>query len=162
MFTIVVQLLSCVRLLRLHGLQNTRLSCPSPSRKVCPNSSLFSRWYHPIVWPSVAAFSSCLQSFLAPGSFATSRLFKTGGQNIGASASASVLPMNIQGWFPLASTGLISLQSKRISRGFSNTTVRKHQFSIAALFTIAKVWKKVSINRSRNKKDIYCWLTKYM
>ena len=102
----------------------------------------------------VAAFSSCLQSFLASGSFAMSRLFKTGGQNIGASASASVLPMNIQGWFPLAPTGLISLQSKRISRGFSNTTVRKHQFSIAALFTIAKVWKKVSINRSRNKKDM--------
>ena len=83
---------------------------------------------HPTISFSVVPFSSCLQSFLASGYFLTSRLFTLGGQNIGASASASVLPMNIQDWFPLRLTGLISLQSKGLSRVFSNTTVQKHQF----------------------------------
>ena len=83
---------------------------------------------HPTISFSVVPFSSCLQSFLASGYFLTSQLFTLGGQNIGASASASVLPMNIQDWFPLRLTGLISLQSKGLSRVFSNTTVQKHQF----------------------------------
>ena len=87
-----------------------------------------SRWCHPTISSSVAPFSSCLQSFLASGSFPMSRLFVSGGQSIGASALASVLPMTIQGWFPLGWAGLISLQSKGLSRAFSNATVQKHQF----------------------------------
>ena len=85
-------------------------------------------WCHPTISSSVIPFSSCLQSFLASGSFPRSQFFTSGGQSIGVSASASVLPMNIQDWFPLGLTGLISLQSKALSRVFSNTTVQKHQF----------------------------------
>ena len=111
-----------------HGLQHTRLPCPSPSPEAYPNSYLLSRWCHPTISSSVIPFSSCLQSFPAPGSFQMSWLFKAVGQTIGASALASVLPMNIQGWFPLGLTGLISLLSKELSRVFSNTIVWKHQF----------------------------------
>ena len=87
-----------------------------------------SRWCHPIISSPVIPFSSCLQSFPASGSFAMSQVFTSGGQSIGASASASVLPMNVQDWFPLGFTSLISLQSKELSRVFSNTTVQKHWF----------------------------------
>ena len=87
-----------------------------------------SRWCHPIISSPVIPFSSCLQSFPASGSFAMSQIFTSGGQSIGASASASVLPMNVQDWFPLGFTSLISLQSKGLSRVFSNTTVQKHWF----------------------------------
>ena len=80
--------------------QHTRLPCPSPSPRVCSNSRPLSRWCHPTISFSVVPFSSCLQSFPAPGSFPTSQLFTSGGQSIGASASASVLPVNIQCWFP--------------------------------------------------------------
>ena len=111
-----------------HGLQHARLPCPSPSPRACSNSCPLSRWCHPNISSSVVLFFSCLQSFPASGSFPTSRLFTSGGQSIGASASASVLPMNIQNWFPLRLTSLISLLSKRLSRVFSNTTVQKHQF----------------------------------
>ena len=110
-----------------HGLQQARLPCPSPSPRACSNSCPLSRWCHPNISSSVVLFF-CLQSFPASGSFPTSRLFTSGGQSTGASASASVLPMNIQNWFPLRLTGLISLLSKRLSRVFSNTTVQKHQF----------------------------------
>ena len=111
-----------------HGLQHARLHCTSLSPRVCSNSCPLSQWCHPTISSSVLPFSSCLQSFPASGSFLMSWLFASGGQSIGASATATVLPMNIQGWFPLGWTGLISLQSKRLSRVFSNTTVQKHQF----------------------------------
>ena len=114
--------------LQSHGLQQTRLPCPSQSPGVCSNLCPLSQWCHPTISSSVTPFSSCPPSFPASGSFPLSQLFPWGGQSIGASASASVLPMNIQGWFPLELTGLISLQSKGLSRVFSSTTVQKHQF----------------------------------
>ena len=106
--------------LRPHGLQHARLPCPSPTPGVYLNSCPLSRWYHPTVSSSVLPFSSCLQSFPASGSFTMSQLFASGGQSIGVSASASVLPMNNQDWLPLGLTGLISLQSKGLE-GFSPT-----------------------------------------
>ena len=111
-----------------HGLQHARLPCPSPTPRACSNSCPSSQWCHPIISSSVIPFSSCLQSFPASGSFPVSQFFASDSQSLGASASASVLPMNIQDWFPLWLTGLISLQSKGLSRVFSNTTVQKHQF----------------------------------
>ena len=114
--------------LRPHKLQHARLPCPSLSSSVCSNSCPLSQWCHPIIFSSVTPFSSCPQSFPASGCFPVSQLFASGGQNIGVSALASALPMNIQGWLPLGFTGLISLQFKWLSRVFSSTTVRKHQF----------------------------------
>ena len=114
--------------LRPHGLQHTRPPCPSPTPGVCSNSCPLSRWCHPTILSSVVSFSSCLQFFTTSGSFQMSQFFTSGGQNIGVSTSASVLPMNIQDWFPLGWTGWISLLSKRLSRVFFNTTVQKHQF----------------------------------
>ena len=96
--------------------------------QVCSDSCPLSQWCHPTVSSSVALFTSCLQSFPASGSFPMSQFFESGGQSTGASASASVVPKNVQDWFPLGLTGLISLQSKGLSRVFSNTTVQKHQF----------------------------------
>ena len=110
------------------GLQHTRPLCPSSSLTACSNSCPLSWWCHPTISSPIAPFSSCLQSFPASGSFLMSQLFTSGGQSIGVSASASVLPMNIQGWFPLGWTSLITLQSKGLSWVFSNTTVQKHQF----------------------------------
>ena len=110
----------------LHGLQHTRPPCPSPTPGVYPNSCPLSRWCHPTISSSVVPLSSCLQSFPASRSFPTSQLLASGGQSVGA--SASVLPMNIQGWFPLELTGFISLPSKGLSRVFSSTTIWKHQF----------------------------------
>ena len=109
-----------------HGLQHTRLPCPSLSPGVCSNSCPLSQWCNPTISSSIAPFSSCPQSFPVSGSFPMSWLFTSGGQSFGA--SASVLPMNIQGWFPLGLTGLISLQSKGLSGVLSSTTVWKHQF----------------------------------
>ena len=115
--------------LQPHGLQHARLPCPSLSPGACSNSCPLSQWCHPTISSSVILFSSCLQSFPASGSsFPMSWLFSSGGQSIRASISASVLPVNIQDWFPLGLTGLISLQSKGLSRVFSNPTVQKHQF----------------------------------
>ena len=114
--------------LRPHGLQYTSLPCPSPTPGVYSNSCPSSQWCHPTVSSSVIPFSSHLQSFPASVSFPMNHFFTSGSQSIGASASASVLPMNIQDWFPLWLTGWISLQSKGLSRVFSNTTVQKHQF----------------------------------
>ena len=119
--------------LRLHGLEHTRLPCLSPIPEACSNSCPLRRWCHPAISSSVIPFFSCLQSFPASGSFPISLFFTSGGQSIGASASASVLPMNIQDWFPLGLTGWISLQSKGLSRVFSNTTLQKHQFFSAQL-----------------------------
>ena len=112
--------------LQCQGLQHTRLPCPSPTPGACSNSYPLSRWCHPT--SSVIPLSSHLQSFPASGSFPMSQFFTSGGQSIGVSASTSVLPMNIHDWFPLGWTGWISLQSKGLSRVFSNTTVQKHQF----------------------------------
>ena len=115
--------------LRPHGVQHTRLPCPSPTPGAYSNSCSSRRWCHPTISLSVVPFSSHIQYFPASGSFPMRRLFTSGGQSIGASASASVLPMSIQDWFPLGLTGLISLQSQRLSRVLSNTIAQKHQFS---------------------------------
>ena len=114
--------------LRPHGLQHSRPPCPSPTPRVYSNSCPLSRWHHPTISSSVVPFSSHLQSFPASGSFQMSRLFTSGGQSIGVLASASVLPINIQDWFPLGWTGWISLQSKGLSRVFSDATVQKQKF----------------------------------
>ena len=110
--------------LQPHGLQHTRPPCPSPTPRAYSNSCPLRWWCHPTISSSVVPCSSCLQSLIGSGSFAMSQLFASGGQSIGVSASASVLPMNIQDWFPLGWTGWISLLSKGPSRVFSNTTVQ--------------------------------------
>ena len=123
-----VQFSSVTQALQPHGLQHARPPCPSPTPGIYLNSCSLSRWCHPSISSSVIPFSSCPQSFPASWSFQMSQLFASGGQNIGVSALASVLPMNTQDWFPLGWTGWISLYSKGLSRVFSNTTVQKHQF----------------------------------
>ena len=117
--------------LRFHGLQHARHPCPSPTPGICSNSCSLSQCCHPTISSSVIPFSSHLRSYPASGSFQMSQFFASDGQSI--RASASVLPMNIQNWFPLGWTGWISLQSKGLSRVFSNTTVQKHQFFCAQL-----------------------------
>ena len=134
-----------------HGLQYTRPPCPSPTPRVYSNSCPLSQWCHPTISSSVIPFSSHLQSFPAPGSFPMSQFFTSGGQSIGVSASVSVLPMNIQDWFPLGWTGWISLQSKGFSRVSSNTTVQKHQFIGSQLYSptltyIDDYWKNYSFD----------------
>ena len=114
-------------------LQRVRPPCPSPTLGIYSDSCLLSLWCHPTISSSVVPFSSRLQSFPASGSFQMSQFFTSGGQSIGVSASTSVLPMNIQDWSPLGLTGWISLQSKGLSRVFSNTAIQKHQFSGAQL-----------------------------
>ena len=111
-----------------HGLQHARLPCPSPTPRNCSDSCPSSQWCHPTILASVIPFSSCLQSFPASGSFSVSQFFASGGQSIGVSALASVLPVNIQDWLPLGWTGLISLQSKssRDSQGSSPTSQFKN------------------------------------
>ena len=136
--------------LRPHGMQHSRPPCPSPTPGVYSDSCPSSRWCHPTISSSVVPFSSCLQSFPASGSFLMSQFFTSGGQRIGVSSSASVLPMNIQGWFLLGWTSLISLWSKGLSRVFSNTTVQKHQSSVLSfiygptLTSIHDHWKNHS------------------
>ena len=115
-----------------HGLQPARPPCPSPTPGASSNSCPWSLWCHPTISSSVIPFSF-LQSFPAPGSLSINQFFTSGGQSIEVSASALVLPMNIQDWFPLGLTGWISLQSREPSRVFSNTTVQKHQFFGAQL-----------------------------
>ena len=119
--------------LRQNGLQPIRPPCPSPTPGVYANSCPLSRWCHPTISSSIVSFS-CLQSFPASWSFQMSQLFTSGGQSIGVSASASVLLMNIQNWFPLGLMSLISVQSKGLSRVYSNTTVQEHQFFSAQLY----------------------------
>ena len=140
---------SCLTL-RPHGLQHTRLPCPLPTPTAYSNSRPLSWWCHPTISSSVIPFSSCLQSFPVSGSFSMSQFFASGSQSIGASASASVLSMNIQGWFPLGLTGLISLQSKGLSRVFSRTTIGKHQFFSLlygpTLTSIHDYWKNHSFD----------------
>ena len=111
-----------------HGLQHARLPCLSPTPRAYSHSCPWSWWYHPTISSFIIPFSSHLQSFPASGAFPMSQFFPSCGQSIGVSPSASVLPTTIQNWFPLGWTGWISLQSKGLSRVFSNTTVQKHQF----------------------------------
>ena len=125
-----------------HGPQHARPPCPSPTPRACSNSCPLSRWCLPTILSSIAFFSSCLQSFPASGSFSMSHVFASGGQSIGVSASASVLPMNTQHWSPLGWTGWISLQSKGLSRVFSSTTVQKHQF----FDTLLSLWSNSHIH----------------
>ena len=122
--------------LQPYGLQHPRPSCPSPIPGVDSNSCPLSRWCHPTISSSVIPFSSCLESFPASESFQTSPLFASGGGSIGVSASTSDLPMNIHNWFPLGWTGWISLQSKALSRVFSNTTVQKQILRCSAFFIV--------------------------
>ena len=119
-----------------HELQHARPPCPSPTPGVHPNPGPSSQWCYPTISSSVVPFSSCLQSFPASGSFQMSQLFTSDGQSIGVSASTSVLPVNIQDWSSLGWTDWISLQSKGLSRVFSNTTVQKHQFFSAQLSSV--------------------------
>ena len=123
---VVYHLLSCVQLLVTSWIAGRRLYCPSPSPGACSNSCPLSQRCHTTISSSVVPFSSCPRSLSASGPFLMNQLFASGGQSIGA--SASVLAMTIEGWFPLGLTGLISLQSKGLSRVFSSTTVRMHQF----------------------------------
>ena len=143
--------------LRIHEPQHARPPCPSPTPGVYPNSCPSSCWCHPAISPSVVPFSSCSQSFSASGSFQMSQVSASGGQSTGVLASTSILPMNIQNWFPLGLTGWISLQSKGLSRVFSSTTVQKHQFFgtqfslCPTLTSIHDCWK----NHSFDYMDLY-------
>ena len=128
---VVVQSLSCVWLFGTPRTTARQASLSFTISQNCSKSCPLRWWCHPPILSSVIPFSSCLQSFSASGSFLMNQLFALGGQSIGASASASVLPMNIRGGFPLGLTGLISLLSNGLSRVFSNTTVQKHQFFCA-------------------------------
>ena len=138
--------------LQPHELQHARPPCPSPTPGVHPNSCALSQWCHPAISSSVIPFSSCPQSLPASESFPMSQLFASGGQSIGVSASASVLPMNTQDWSPLEWTGWISLKFKGLSRVFSSTTVQKHQFfgaqlsSQSTLTSIHDHWKNHSLD----------------
>ena len=134
-----------------HGLQHTRLSCPSPTPGVYSNSCPLSQWCHPTISSTVVPFSSCLQSFPASGSFQMSQFLALCGQSIGVPASASVLPMNIQDWFPLRWTGWISLQSKRLSsllqHHSSKASIFWHSaFFIVQLSSIHNSWKNHSLD----------------
>ena len=143
---------SCLTL-QPHGLQHTRLPCPSQTPRAYSDSCPSRQWCHPAISSSVVHFSSCLQSFPASESSPISQFFVSGGQSSGVSASASVLPMNIQDWFPLGLIGLISLQSKWLSGVFSNTTVQKHQF-----FSIQpSLWSNSHIHTWLLEKP-YLWL----
>ena len=134
-----------------HELKHTRPPGPSPTAGVYSNSCPLGQWCHPTISSSVVPFSSCLQSFATSGSFQMSQHFASGGQNIGVSTSTSILPMNTQDWSPLGWTGWLSLQSKGLSRVFSNTTVQKHQFFILSFlygptFTfIHDYWKTIAL-----------------
>ena len=132
-----------------HRLQHNRLPCPSPTPRACSNLCPLSQWCHPTISSSVVPFSSCPQSFPASGSFPVNQLFLASGHSIGVSPLASVLPVNTQDWFPLGWTGWISLQSKGLSRIFSNFTVQKHQFFAyysPTLTSIHDYWKNHSFD----------------
>ena len=135
-FSVQFSCLVTSNFLQPHYLQNARPPYPSPIPGACSNLCPSSRWCHPAISSSVVPFSSHLQSFPASGSFPLSQLFAWGGQSIGVSASASVLPMNTQDWSPLGWTGWISLWSKGLSRVFSNTTVQNINYSVLTFFIV--------------------------
>ena len=139
-----------------HGLQRTRLPCPSPTPGAYSNSCPSSPWCHPTISSSVIPFYSCPQSFPASGSFQMSQFFASGGQSIGDSVSASVLPTNIQDWFSLGWTGWISLQSKGLSRVFSNTTVQKH-LRLPAFFIVQLSHPYMTTGKTIVRPDELCW-----
>ena len=147
-----------------HGLQHARLTCPLPTPGACSSSCPSSWWCHPTISSSVTPFSTCLQSSPESGSFSTSQFFTSGGQIIGVSASASVLSINTQDWFPLGWTGWISLQSKGLSRVFSNTTVQKHmdttRWSIPKSDWIYSLQSKIEklYTVSKDKTGSWLWL----
>jgi len=155
LFSSVAQL--CLTL-RPHGLQHASLPCQSPIPRAYSNLCPLTRWCHPTISSSVIPFSSCLQSFPASGSFQVSQFFVSGGQIIGVSASTSVLPINIQDWFPLGWNGWISLLSKWLSRVFSSTAVQSISSSVLSflysptLTSIHDYWK----NQSFDQMDL-CW-----
>ena len=151
-----------------HGLQHARLPCPSPTPGAYPNSCPSSWWCHPTISSSGIPFSSSLQSFPASGSFPMSQVFASGGQSIGA--SESILPMNIQGWFPLGLTSLISLQSRGFSSVFCSSTIQKHQSSVLSLLysptlrSVHDYWKNHSFDYghlfyrfSHRRQAVYCF-----
>ena len=135
---VVVALLSHIRLFASPWIAARRLPCPSLTPRTCSNSCPLSQWCHPTISSSVAPFSSCLLSFPALVSW----LFTSGDQSIGASAPASILPVNIQSWFPLGLTGLVSLLSRGLSRGFFSITIQKHQFcgALPSLWSNSHIW----------------------
>ena len=141
-----------------HGLQHARLPCPSLFPRVCSNLCPLNLWCHPTISSSVVPFSSCPLSFPASGSFPLSWLFTSCGQSIGASASTSVLPVNIWGWFLLGLTGLISLLSKGFSRVFSSTTMQKSQFFGVhpSLWFNSHIYNDYWKNHSSDYTDL-CW-----
>ena len=146
--------------LQPQGLQHARIPCPSPTPRACSNSRPSSWWYHPTISSSVNPFSSRPQSFPASESFPVSQFFASGGQSIRASASASVLQMNIHGWFPLEWTGLVSLQSKGLPRGFSNTTVQINSSTLSLLYgptltSVYNYWEKQMFNLSLSRLLVY-------
>ena len=149
-----VQSLNLSNSLSPHGLQHARLSCSSLSPRVCLNHV---HGCYLTISSSTVPFSSCLQSFPASGSFPMSQFFTSGGQSIGASASASVLSMNVQNWFPLGLTDLISLQSQGLSRVFSSTTVRK-QSTLRLLISVHDYWKTYSFNYTLSANWCLCFL----
>ena len=129
-----------------HGLHYTRLPCPSPTPGACSNSCLSSQWYHPKISSSVIPFSSCLQSCPASGSFPMSRLFASGGQSIGLSASASVLPIKIQDWFPLGLTDLLAVQGTLKS-------LLQHHSSKASILQCSQKRQKMNANAMHRFRD---------
>ena len=151
-FVVLVQSLSGICSLQPHGLKHARPPCPSLTPRAYSDSCPSSRRCHPILSSSVIPFSSCLQSFSASGSVLMSQLFASGGQSIGASAAVSALPKNIYYWFPLGLASLISLQSKGLSRVFSNTTVQSINYSVLSLLysptltSIHAYWKNHSLD----------------
>ena len=152
-----------------HRLQHARLPCPLPSPRICPSPCLFKWWCHPTISSSVTLFFFCLQSFPASGSFPMSQLFTLGGQSIGDSASSSVLPKSIWGWFPLRLTCLISLVPKGLSKVFYTSTVWKHQFfstlssllSIQLLHVYMTTGKSISLDYTDlcHQRDVFAFNT---
>ena len=139
--------------LQLYGLQHTSLTCPLPTPGACTNSCPSSWWCHPTISSSVVPFSSCLQSFPASGFFPMCKLSASGDLSIGASASASVLPVNIQDWFSLGYNCWIFLQSKGLSRVFFNTTAQKHEF----FGTQLSLWSNSHIHTWLLEKPLTRW-----
>ena len=147
--------------LRSRRLQHTRLSCPSLSPRTCSNLRPLSRWCHPTISSSIIPFSSCLQSLPASGSFPVSVLFTSGGQSIGVSALASVLPINIQGWLPLGLTDLIFLQSKGLKSPLQHHSSKTSIFQHSAFFMV-QLWHLIMTTGKTISLTIQTFVSKVM